>query len=214
MVAMGEFKDMLKARRKSERAKTDYDTLGKAIKDRGNRTFKAPYFSDRKTGELMIDKKNLSKRIRRLGKVYKGRRNRLIGGVAGKTLLLGAAAYGAKTLVDDYDSRTEKYASYPGRVAESFGRLVNLARKSNEVKASSQKAVRGITKELKKPKPNKNKLGHLNAKKVKEARTAKEKRQLELTAKLTGPAVVVGSGLYLKKKYDDSHPARLTSYYR
>ena len=211
---MGEFKDVLKARRESERAKKDYDTLGKAIKDRGNKTVKVPYFSDRKTGELMVDKKNLSKKIRRVGKVYKSRRNRLIGGVGGKALLLGAAAYGAKTLVDDYDKRTEKYASYPSRVAESFGRLVNLTRKSNEVKASSQKAVRGISEELKKIKPNKNKLGHLNAKKVKEARTAKEKRQLELTAKLTGPAVVIGSGVYLKKKYDDAHPSRMTHFIR
>ena len=211
---MGEFKDVLKAKNRMKQTDKEVATLGKAIEERGNKTiFKAPYLSDRKTGKLMVEKKTLARKAKRIQKVYKGRRNKMLRGVGGKALLAGGALYGGKILFDDYNSR-EKYASYPSRAGESFARLFNWTRKSNEVKASSQKAAREITKELKKLKPNKNKLGHLNAKKVKEGRTADRKRRTEIAAAIAGPTTVVGSGVYLKKQYDESHPSRVSHFVR
>ena len=175
---MGDFRKILKAKDKLKTSQKEYDTLGKAIEERGSKTIKTPYFSDKKTGELMIDKNKLGKRIPRIKKVYIARRNRMGKSLAGKALLAGAAYYGGKKLIEEYDSTHDKYAGYPGRVADSFSRLVNFTRKSNEVKASGQKAAKQIVTELKRAKPDTNKLGHLNAKKVKEAITAKNERQL------------------------------------
>ena len=214
---MGEFKNMLKARNSAKQSQKEYDTLGKAIKERGKKTVKVPHFSDKKTGQLMVDKKRLGRKIPRVLKVYKGRRNRLagkVGGIAGKVMLAGAALYGGKKLIDDYDASNEKYAGYGSRVADSFSRLTNFRRRSNEVRVSAQKAGNMIKKELKKVKPDKAELGHLNAKKVKETITADRKKSMETAAKFAGPVVAIGSAAYLKKEYDRAHPTRMTHFIR
>ncbi len=211
---MGEFNDVLKTRKRLKQSKNEVETLGKAIGERGRKTVKVPYFSDKDTGKLMIDRKNLSRKVRRMSKVYKNKRNLFAAKAGGKALLAGAVAYGGKKLLDDYDSSNEKYAGYPARVKESFGRLVNLRRHSNEVKASAQKAGRMLKKELKKKKPDPGELGHLNAKKVKESITAKRKRRTEMAEAVAGPVLAVGGGVYLKKKYDETPDMRPSHFIR
>ena len=211
---MSRFKEVMTARKNAKDAEKEVGTLGKAINERGQRTVKVPYFSDKKTGKMMIEKKDLSRKVPRLKTIFKSKRNRFVGKTGGKALLLAGAMYGGKTLIDDYERSNEKYAGYVSRVGDSASRLLKWTRRSNEVKSSSIKAGKQLKEELKRIKPDKNKLGHLNAKKVKEGITAKKKRNLEIAGILAGPATVVAGGVYLKKKYDESHPARMTNYYR
>lgn len=211
---MGEFKDMLKARSRTESYKKEHNTINQAIEERGKKTIKIPNYSDKKTGGMMIERKNLSKRIRRVGKLYRGRRNKLVAKTGGKALLLGGALYGGKVLLDSYDKSQEKYAGYVSRVADSLSRSANFGRGIGEMKLSVQKAGKLIKKELSKKKPSKGELGHLNARKVKDTIRQKKKKNMKRVGQVAGPLAAVGTGVYLKKEYDQSHPARLTSYYR
>ena len=156
---MGEFKDLLKTRRRVKDSEKELKTIGEAIEQRGRKTIKLPYLSDKKTGEMMVTEKRLSKKVPKMAKIYRGRRNRLIGKTGGKALLAGAALYGGNKLIEHYDSSPEKYekrAGYPGRVADSLSRLVNFGRGSSEIKRSATKAAKGITREIKKTTPDKN----------------------------------------------------------
>ncbi len=207
---MGEFKDLRKIKRKAKEADSDAKTLGKAIEERGRKTIKLPHLSDKETGRMMVSQGRLSRKSSRLSKIYKKKRNIFVGKTGAKAVLAGAAAYGGKRLYDNYNNSIEKQAGYIKRLKDSLGRTLNFTRKSNEIKASSDKARRGIERELKKKKPDKGELGHLNAKKVKEGDSAKKKKNAERAAKVLGPAALVGSGVLIKKKYDEAEPARMT----
>lgn len=210
---MGEFKNVLKVRNKAKQTEKELENLNKAIRDRGERTLKVPHLSDKKTGEMMIDSKRLSRHASRLSNLYKRKRNIFVGKTGAKAALAGTAIYGGKKLLDEYGSVNDKQAGYLKRVADSASRLFNFSRKSAEIKDSARKATKEITKELKRKKPDPAELGHLNAKKVKEGISAKNKKLAE-AASVAVPVTAVSSALYLKNKYDESHPSKLTSFHR
>ena len=211
---MGEFKNIRNMRRNAKSAESEMKTLGKAIEERGNKTIKIPNISDRKTGKMMIEHRNLSKRAPKMMESYIKKRNRFIGKTGLKAALVGAAAYGGKRLADDYDKSTEKYAGYVKRVGDSLSRKLNFTRKINEIKVSAKEAGKAIKKELRKDKPDVGELGHLNAKKVKESLEVKNKDKAKVSKRVSGAVIIGGTGLYIKKKVDEAVPHRSINYMR
>ncbi len=211
---MGEFKNIRKLKARSKEVAEDAEILGEKIKRRGSRTIKIPNASDKKTGDLILKQKKTARTAGKLMNMYKRKRNAYVGKTGGKIALVGAAMYGGKRLIDDHNSETEKYAGYGKRVKDSLGRTLSFGRTSKEIGASARKAERDLKRALRKKDPDTAELGHLNAKKVKETADAASKRKAEIVAKVSAPAAAVSGGYFVKKKIDESEPARQTHFFR
>ncbi len=211
---MGEFKNIRKLKARSKEVAGDAEILGEEIKRRGSRTIKIPNASDKKTGRLILKQKSTAKTANKLMDMYKRKRNAYVGKTGGKIALVGAAIYGGKRLIEDYDNASEKYAGYGRRLKDSLGRTFSFGRTSKEIGASARKAKKDLKRALRKKDPDTGELGHLNAKKVKETADAEKKRKAEIIAKASGPAAIVGGGYLIKKKYDESEPSRPVRLFR
>ncbi len=211
---MGEFKNIRKLKTRSKEVAGDAEILGEEIKRRGSKTIKIPNASDKKTGDLILKQKRTARTADKLMGLYRRKRNAYMGRAGGKLALVGAAMYGGKRLIDDHNDGTEKYAGYGRRVKDSLSRVFSSGRTSKEIRSSARKAERDLERTLRRKNPDTAELGHLNAKKVKETAAAKKAKNAEITAKVSAPVVAIGSAAYIKHKYDESEPHRMTHFVR